>query len=122
MSFLAYNLLHLIRWFYLLCEDRCRSIEWIIIRLLKADVRIAYHARRWYVHIGNGFSFDTPLPSCARLATLNWYGLGNNLKNSDRNNSVKKYIEKGSEQILEHFNDGWDFSSPTFCFEQGKVD
>jgi hypothetical protein len=67
-------------------------------------------------------SIDTPLPGCARLATLNWYALGNNLKNADRSNSVKKHVDKGSEQILEHFDDGWDFSSSNFCFEQGKVD
>jgi len=33
MGFLAYNLLHLIRRFYLWGEDKRRSIEWIIMRL-----------------------------------------------------------------------------------------
>lgn len=39
------NLLHLIR----------RSIEWIIPRLVKADARIVYHARYWYVHVASAF-------------------------------------------------------------------
>jgi hypothetical protein len=40
MGFLAYNLLHLIRRFYLWGEDTRRSIEWIITRLVKAGARI----------------------------------------------------------------------------------
>jgi len=51
MGFLAYNLLHLIRRFYLWGEDTRRSIEWIITRLVKAGARIVYHARRWHVHV-----------------------------------------------------------------------
>jgi len=46
MGFLAYNMLHLIRRFYLWGEDTRRSIEWIITRLVKAGARIVYHARR----------------------------------------------------------------------------
>jgi hypothetical protein len=42
MGFLAYSLLHLIRWFYLLGEDSRRSIEWLIMRLVKAGARIVY--------------------------------------------------------------------------------
>jgi hypothetical protein len=55
MGFLAYNLLHLIRRFYLWGEDKRRSIEWIIMRLVKAGARIAYHGRYWYVHITSAF-------------------------------------------------------------------
>jgi hypothetical protein len=55
MGFLAYNLLHLIRRFYLWGEDARRSIEWIITRLVKAGARIVYHARRWYVHVASAF-------------------------------------------------------------------
>jgi len=55
MGFLAYNLLRLIRRFYLWGEDANRSIEWIIMRLIKAGARIAYHARRWYVHVATAF-------------------------------------------------------------------
>ena len=36
MGFLAYNLRHLIRRFYLWGEDTHQSIEWIITRLVKA--------------------------------------------------------------------------------------
>jgi hypothetical protein len=32
-----------------------RSIEWIITRLVKADARIVYHARRWHVHVASAF-------------------------------------------------------------------
>lgn len=55
MGFLAYNLLHLIRRFYLVSEDTRRSIEWIIMRLVKAGARIVYHARYWYVHVASAF-------------------------------------------------------------------
>jgi hypothetical protein len=67
MGFLAYNLLHLIRRFYLWGEDTRRSIEWIIMRLVKAGARIVYHARRWYVHVASPF----PLAHHYR-AVLNW--------------------------------------------------
>ncbi|MFC1895546.1 IS1380 family transposase [Thermodesulfobacteriota bacterium] len=56
MGFIAYNLLHLIRRFYLWGEDRCRSIEWIITRLVKAGARIVYQARYWHVHVASAFS------------------------------------------------------------------
>jgi hypothetical protein len=55
MGFLAYNLLHLIRRFYLWGEDARRSIEWVITRLVKAGARIVYHARRWHVHVASAF-------------------------------------------------------------------
>jgi len=56
MSFLAYNLLHLIRRFYLRFEKTRRSIEWIIMRLVKVGARIIYHARYWHVHIASAFA------------------------------------------------------------------
>jgi len=55
MGFFTYNLLHLIRRFYLWGEDARRSSEWIITRLVKAGARIVYHARRWYVHVASAF-------------------------------------------------------------------
>ena len=55
MGFLAYNLLHLIRRFYMRSEKARRSIEWIIMRLIKAGARIVYHARYWHVHIASAF-------------------------------------------------------------------
>ena len=67
MGFLAYNLLHLIRRFYLWGEETRRSIEWIIMRLIKAGARIVYHARYWYVHIASAF----PLRHHYR-AVLDW--------------------------------------------------
>lgn len=67
MGFLAYNLLHLIRRFYLWGEEARRSIEWIIMRLIKAGARIVYHARYWHVHIASAF----PLRHHYR-AVLDW--------------------------------------------------
>jgi hypothetical protein len=67
MGFLAYNLLDLIRRFYLWGEDARRSIEWIITRLVKAGARIVYHARRWHVHVASAF----PLGHYYR-AVLGW--------------------------------------------------
>jgi hypothetical protein len=55
MGFPAYNLLHLIRRFYLWGEDARWSIEWIITRLVKAGAWIVYHARRWHVHVASAF-------------------------------------------------------------------
>ena len=40
---------NLIRRFYLWGEDKRRSIEWIIPRLVTAGARIVYHARYWTV-------------------------------------------------------------------------
>jgi hypothetical protein len=55
MGVLAYNLLHMIRQFYLWGEEVKRSMEWLIKRLVKVGARISYHARRWYVHIASAF-------------------------------------------------------------------
>lgn len=40
---------NLIRRFYLWGEDKRRSLEWIIPRLVTAGARIFYHARYWTV-------------------------------------------------------------------------
>jgi hypothetical protein len=55
IGFLFYNLLHMIRQFYLWGEEVQRSIDWLIKRLTKVGARIAYHARRWYVHVASAF-------------------------------------------------------------------
>jgi len=55
MGFPAYNLFHLIWRFYLWGEDTRRFIEWIIMKLVKAGARIAYHAKRRYVHVAWAF-------------------------------------------------------------------
>jgi hypothetical protein len=46
MGVLAYNLLHLIRQFYVWGEEVGRSIDWLIKRLIKVGARVSYHARR----------------------------------------------------------------------------
>ncbi|MGO9177318.1 MAG: transposase [Desulfobaccales bacterium] len=51
----AYNLLHMIRQFYVWGEEVKRSMEWLIKRLIKVGARVSYHARRWYVHVALAF-------------------------------------------------------------------
>lgn len=55
MGVVAYNLLHMIRQFYLYGEEVRRSMEWLIRRLIKVGAKIAYHSRRWNVHITSVF-------------------------------------------------------------------
>jgi hypothetical protein len=46
MSLLAYNLLHMLRQFYLVGEEVKRSMEWLIKRLIKVGAKVAYRGRR----------------------------------------------------------------------------
>ena len=46
---------NLIRRFYLWGEDKRRSIEWIIPRLVTTGARIVYHARYCCVHVASAF-------------------------------------------------------------------
>ena len=55
MGVLAYNLLHMIRQFYVWREEVKRSIDWLIKRLIKVGARVSYHARRWYVHVASAW-------------------------------------------------------------------
>ena len=55
MGVLAYNLLHMIRQFYVWGEEVRRSMDWVIKRLIKVGARVSYHARRWYVHVASAF-------------------------------------------------------------------
>jgi hypothetical protein len=55
MGVLAYNLLHMIRQFYIWGEEVKRSMDWLIKRLIKVGARISYHARRWHVHVASAF-------------------------------------------------------------------
>ena len=45
MGVLVYNLLHILRQFYLVGEEVKRSMEWLIRRLIKVGARVAYHNR-----------------------------------------------------------------------------
>ncbi|MCH6567045.1 MAG: transposase [Nitrospinae bacterium] len=67
MGVLAYNLLHMLRQFYVWGEEVRRSIEWLIKRLIKVGARVSYHARRWHVHVASAF----PLAHHWR-AVLDW--------------------------------------------------
>jgi hypothetical protein len=55
MGVLAYNLLHMIRQFYVWNKEVKRSMDWLIKRLIKVRARVSHHARRWYVHIASAF-------------------------------------------------------------------
>lgn len=55
MGVLAYNLLHMLRQFYLVGEEVKRSVEWLIKRLIKVGAKVAYHGRRWQVHVASAF-------------------------------------------------------------------
>ena len=69
MGVLAYNLLHMLRQFYLMGEEVKRSMEWLIKRLIKMGARVAYHGRRWQVHVASAFPLARVLPSCVRVTT-----------------------------------------------------
>ncbi len=55
MGALAYNLLHMLRQFYVMGEEVRRSIEWLIRRLIKAGARVFCYSRRWRVHVASAF-------------------------------------------------------------------
>ena len=55
MGLLAYNLLHLLRKFYIRGEGVRRSIEWLIRRLIKVGTWFSYLARRWQVQVLSAF-------------------------------------------------------------------
>ena len=55
MGVLAYNLLHMLRKFYIRGEGVRRSIEWLILRLIKVGARVSYHAKKWHVHVATAF-------------------------------------------------------------------
>ena len=44
-----------IRKFYIRGEGVRRSIEWLILRLIKAGARVSYNARKWHVHVSTAF-------------------------------------------------------------------
>jgi len=55
MGALAYNLLHMLRRFYVKGEGVRRSVEWLIKRLIKVGARVSYHSKRWHVHVASAF-------------------------------------------------------------------
>ena len=55
MGLLAYNLLHLLRKFYIRGEGVRRCVEWLIRRLIKVGAKFSYHARRWQVQVSPAF-------------------------------------------------------------------
>jgi len=55
MGLLAYNLLHLLREFYVKGEEVTRSIEWLIRRTVKVASRISHHGRYRWVHVASAF-------------------------------------------------------------------
>ncbi|MBM4329249.1 MAG: transposase [Deltaproteobacteria bacterium] len=55
MGVLAYNLLRMVRQFYLMGEEVKRSMEWLIKRLIKVGAKVAYHGRMWQAHVASAF-------------------------------------------------------------------
>jgi hypothetical protein len=55
MGLLAYNLLHLLREFYMEGGELKRSMEWLIRRVVKVASRVSYHSRYWWVHVTLAF-------------------------------------------------------------------
>jgi len=58
--FLTFPLALVVRFFYkillpIVMKTAGRSIEWIIMRLVKVGAKVAYHARYWHVHIATAF-------------------------------------------------------------------
>jgi hypothetical protein len=56
MGLLAYNLLHLLRKFYICDEGIRRFVEWLFRRLIKVSAKFSYHAGRWQVQVSPAFS------------------------------------------------------------------
>ncbi len=56
MGALAYNLLHMLRQFYLIGEEVKRSMEWLIKRLIKLGAKVAYNGRRWQAYVTSAFA------------------------------------------------------------------
>jgi len=55
MGVIAYNILQIIREFFVWGEPVKRSMEWLILRLIKVGAGVTYHARRWHVHVASAF-------------------------------------------------------------------
>jgi hypothetical protein len=55
MVALAYDLLHMLRQFYVMGEEAKRSMESLIKRLSKVGAKVASHGRRWYMHVASVF-------------------------------------------------------------------
>lgn len=56
MGVLAYDLLHIIRKFYLFGEEVRRSMELLIQRLINVGAKVVYHAPQWHVHVTSTFT------------------------------------------------------------------
>jgi len=64
---LAYNLLHMLRQFYLVGEEVKRSMEWLIKRLIKVGTKVAYHVGGGLFMWPRGF----PCPDTTKLCSGN---------------------------------------------------
>ena len=55
MGALAYNLLLMLRQFYVKGEGVRRLVEWLIRRLIKIGARVSCRTKRWHVHVASAF-------------------------------------------------------------------
>ena len=88
MGVLAYNLLHMLRQFYLVGEAAKRSMERLIKRLIKVGAKVAYYGRRWQVHVASAF----PLARYYQAV----FGQGATGKIMINRDSMESYAQKGS--------------------------
>ena len=55
MGVLTYDLLHMLRQFYLVGAEVKRSMEWLSKRRIKVGAKVAYHGWRRQVHVASAF-------------------------------------------------------------------
>jgi hypothetical protein len=70
MGVLAYNLLHMIREFYVWGEEVRRSMDWLIKRLIKSGRQGFLSCPEVVCPCGLSFFAGTPLPGGAGLGSL----------------------------------------------------
>ncbi|MEW6110695.1 MAG: hypothetical protein AB1664_01080 [Thermodesulfobacteriota bacterium] len=53
MGVFAYHLLHMLTQFYFIGEEVKPSMEWLMKHLINVRAKVAYHGRKWYVHVAS---------------------------------------------------------------------
>ena len=121
MGFLAYNLLHLTRRFYMRSEEARRSIEWTIMRLVKVGQESP-------ITLGIGMSILHRLLRCVTIIGLCLAGSTEVACTEKRFSTIwqERYVQnvrrKGFKQVLERYDGILGFPKAKFCFKQRKVE
>jgi hypothetical protein len=85
MGVLAYNLLQMIRQFYVWGEGVKRPLIWLIKRLIKVGARVSHYARRWYLHVASGFPRAQHYRALLAWGAKRWSLLDNYVQNLRKN-------------------------------------